>query len=144
MNMNLKKQLASFAVVGMLGVAAATSAFASGVGYVNFDALIQAHKNYPKASAQMQAAVKKAQDEYKSKSEKMQSDKERQELGNKLSQDLNKLEFELLDPIQKDIVAKVEQDRQAKGLDAIVIQGSVIAGADKAVDETQAVAALLK
>lgn len=42
--MNLKKQLASFAVVGMLGVAAATSAFASGVGYVNFDALIQAHK----------------------------------------------------------------------------------------------------
>ena len=142
--MNLKKQLASFAVVGMLGVAAATSAFASGVGYVNFDALLQAHKNYPKASAQMQAAVKKAQDEYKSKSEKMQSDKERQELGNKLSQDLNKLEFELLDPIQKDIVAKVEQDRQAKGLDAIVIQGSVIAGADKAVDETQAVAALLK
>ena len=142
--MNLKKQLASFAVVGMLGVAAATSAFASGVGYVNFDALIQAHKNYPKASAQMQAAVKTAQDEYKSKSEKMQSDKERQELGNKLSQDLNKLEFELLDPIQKDIVAKVEQDRQAKGLDAIVIQGSVIAGADKAVDETQAVAALLK
>lgn len=142
--MNLKKQLASFAVVGMLGVAAATSAFASGVGYVNFDALIQAHKNYPKASAQMQAAVKKAQDEYKSKSEKMQSDKERQELGNKLSQDLNKLEFELLDPIQEDIVAKVEQDRQAKGLDAIVIQGSVIAGADKAVDETQAVAALLK
>ena len=39
--MNLKKQLASFAVVGMLGVAAATSAFAAGVGYVNFDALIQ-------------------------------------------------------------------------------------------------------
>ena len=38
--MNLKKQLASFAVVGMLGVAAATSAFAAGVGYVNFDALI--------------------------------------------------------------------------------------------------------
>ncbi len=62
--MNLKKQLASFAVVGMLGVAAATSAFAAGVGYVNFDALIQAHKNYPKATAQMQNAVKKAQDEY--------------------------------------------------------------------------------
>ena len=139
--MNLKKQLASFAVIGMLGVAAATSAFAAGVGYVNFDALIQAHKNYPKATAQMQDAVKKAQDEYKSKSAKMQTE---QELGNKLSQDLNKLEFQLLDPIQKDIVAKVEQDRQAKGLDAIVLQGSVIAGADNAVDETQAVAALLK
>ena len=123
--MNLKKQLASFAVIGMLGVAAATSAFAAGVGYVNFDALIQAHKNYPKATAQMQDAVKKAQDEYKSKSAKMQTEQEKQELG-------------------KDIVAKVEQDRQAKGLDAIVLQGSVIAGADNAVDETQAVAALLK
>ena len=139
--MNLKKQLASFAVVGMLGVAAATSAFAAGVGYVNFDALIQAHKNYPKATAQMQNAVKKAQDEYKSKSAKMTTDQQRQELGNKLSQDLNKLEFDLL---QKDIQDKVEQDRQAKGLDAIVVQGSIIAGADKAVDETQAVAALLK
>ena len=137
--MNLKKQLASFAVVGMLGVAAATSAFAAGVGYVNFDALIQAHKNYPKATA-----VKKAQDEYKSKSAKMTTDQQRQELGNKLSQDLNKLEFDLLNPIQKDIQDKVEQDRQAKGLDAIVVQGSIIAGADKAVDETQAVAALLK
>lgn len=142
--MNLKKQLASFAVIGMLGVAAATSTFAAGVGYVNFDALIQAHKNYPKATAQMQDAVKKAQDEYKNKSAKMQTEQEKQELGNKLSQDLNKLEFQLLDPIQKDIVAKVEQDRQAKGLDAIVLQGSVIAGADNAVDETQAVAALLK
>ena len=58
----------------MLGVAAATSAFAAGVGYVNFDALIQAHKNYPKATAQMQNAVKKAQDEYKSKSAKMTTD----------------------------------------------------------------------
>ena len=124
--MNLKKQLASFAVIGMLGVAAATSAFAAGVGYVNFDALIQAHKNYPKATAQMQDAVKKAQDEYKSKSAKMQTEQEKQELGNKLSQDLNKLEFQLLDPIQKDIVAKVEQDRQAKGLDAIVLQLSLI------------------
>lgn len=142
--MNLKKQLASFAVVGMLGVAAATSAFAAGVGYVNFDALIQAHKNYPKATAQMQNAVKKAQDEYKSKSAKMTTDQQRQELGNKLSQDLNKLEFDLLNPIQKDIQDKVEQDRQAKGLDAIVVQGAIIAGADKAVDETQAVAALLK
>ena len=43
--MNLKKQLASFAVVGMLGVAAATSAFAAGVGYVNFDALKKLRMN---------------------------------------------------------------------------------------------------
>ena len=57
--MNLKKQLASFAVVGMLGVAAATSAFAAGVGYVNFDALIQAHKTIRKLRLKCKMPLKK-------------------------------------------------------------------------------------
>ena len=37
--MKLKKQIASLAVIGMMSVVAATSAFAAGVGYVNFDTL---------------------------------------------------------------------------------------------------------
>ena len=58
--MKLKKQLASLAVMGMMSLVAASSAFASGVGYVNFDTLVQSHKDFPKVSAQMQAAVKDA------------------------------------------------------------------------------------
>lgn len=57
--MKLKKQIASLAVIGMMSVVAATSAFAAGVGYVNFDTLISSHKDYPKVSAQMQEAIKK-------------------------------------------------------------------------------------
>ena len=142
--MNLKKQLASFAVVGMLGVAAATSAFAAGVGYVNFDALIQGHKNYPKAEAQFQAAAKKASSEFASKSAKLQTDKEKQALYIQMNKDLIKLQQDLINPIEGDVVKKIEQDRQAKGLDAIVLQGAIISGAENAVDETLAVAALLK
>jgi len=142
--MNLKKQLASFAVVGMLGVAAATSAFATGVGYVNFGALIQAHKNYPKAEAQFQAAEKKASEEFASKSSKLQTDKEKYDLYIQMDKDLIELRQKLIDPIKGDVVKKIEQDKQDKGLDAIVYQDAIIAGAENAIDETQAVAALLK
>lgn len=142
--MKLKKQLASLAVLGMLSVVAATSAFASGVGYVNFDALVQAHKNYPKVSAQMTAAIKNANDEFTQKAPKMKTDQEKQALGKELAQNLNKLENSLITPIEKDVVAKVEVIRQQKGLDCIVAQGSIISGAENAVDETAEVGKLLQ
>ena len=65
--MKLRKQLASLAVVGMMSVVAASSAFAAGVGYVNFDTLVQAHKDFPKVSAQMQSAIKNANQEFAKK-----------------------------------------------------------------------------
>lgn len=141
--MKLKKQLAALAVVGMMSVVAATSTFAAGVGYVNFDALVQAHKDFPKVSAQMQSAIKNANDEFNKKAPNLKTDKERQELGKQLAQNLNKLENSLVTPIEKDVVAKVELVRKNKNLDCIVAQGAIIAGADNAVDETNEVSNLL-
>ena len=120
--MKLRKQLASLAVVGMMSVVAASSAFAAGVGYVNFDTLVQSHKDFPT----------------------LKTDQEKQELGRQLAQNLSKLENSLIVPIEKDVVNKVEQVRKDKNLDCIVAQGAIIAGADKATDETQEVAKLLK
>ena len=134
--MKLKKQLASLAVMGMMSLVTASSAFASGVGVVNFDTLVQSHKDFPKVSAQMQAAVKKAP--------KMKTDQERQNLGRELAQNLSKLENKLIVPIEKDVVSKVEQVRKDKGLDCIVVQGAIISGTENATDETEAVKALLK
>ena len=54
--------------MGMMTLVAASSAFASGVGYVNFDTLVQSHKDFPKVSAQMQAAVKDANEQFAKKS----------------------------------------------------------------------------
>ena len=84
--MKLKKQLASLAVMGMMSLVAASSAFASGVGYVNFDTLVQSHKDFPKVSAQMQAAVKDANEQFAKKAPKMKTDQERQNLGRELAQ----------------------------------------------------------
>lgn len=142
--MKLKKQIASLAVITMMSIAATTSAFAAGVGYVNFDTLVQAHKDFPKVSAQMQSAIKSANDEFTKKSAKMTTDQEKQNLGKQLAQNLSKLENSLIVPIEKDVVAKVEVVRKNKGFDCIVAQGAIIAGADNATDETQEVANLLK
>lgn len=142
--MKLRKQLASLAVVGMMSVVAASSAFAAGVGYVNFDTLVQAHKDFPKVSAQMQSAIKNANQEFAKKAPTLKTDQEKQELGRQLAQNLSKLENSLIVPIEKDVVNKVEQVRKDKNLDCIVAQGAIIAGADNATDETQEVAKLLK
>lgn len=132
--MKLKKQLASLAVMGMMSLAAASSAFAAGVGYVNFDALVQAHKDFPKVSAQMQSAIKDANDKFSKQAPKLKTDQERQNLGRELAQNLSQLETKLVVPIEKDVVAKVEQVRKEKGLDSIVAQGAIIAGADNATE----------
>lgn len=142
--MKLRKQLASLAVVGMMSVVAASSAFAAGVGYVNFDTLVQSHKDFPKVSTQMQSAIKNANQEFAKKAPTLKTDQEKQELGRQLAQNLSKLENSLIVPIEKDVVNKVEQVRKDKNLDCIVAQGAIIAGADKATDETQEVAKLLK
>ena len=133
--MKLKKQLASLAVIGMMSVVAATSAFASGVGYVNFDTLISSHKDYPKVSAQMQGAKKSAT---------LKTDQEKRELAKQLNQRITDLENKLVVPMEKDVVQAVEQVRKDKGYDCIVVQGSIIAGYENAKDETQDVVNVLK
>ena len=142
--MKLKRQLASLAVVGMMSMIAASSAFAAGVGYVNFDTLVQSHKDFPKVSAQMQSAIKHANQEFAKKAPTLKTDKEKQELGRQLAQNLSKLENSLIVPIEKDVVNKVEQVRKDKNLDCIVAQGAIIAGANNATDQTEEVAKLLK
>lgn len=142
--MKAKKQLASLAVVGMMSIAAAASTFAAGVGYVNFDTLISSHKDYPKVSAQMQSAIKKADEEFSKKAPTLKTDQEKRDLAQQLNKDIIDLENKLVVPMEKDVVAKVEQVRKNKGLDCIVVQGSIIAGADKATDQTQEVVNLLK
>ena len=46
--------------------------------------------------------------------------------------------------MEKDVVQAVDQVRKNKGLDAIVVQGSIIAGFENATDETQEVVNILK
>jgi outer membrane protein len=132
------------ALVGMMSVVTAASTFAAGVGYVNFAYLVQHHRDFPKYQAQMQGAIKTANDEWKQKAASLKTDQDRQALENQLAQRLNQLETSLYGPIQKDIVDKTEQVRKDKNLDCIVVQGQIIAGEDNAIDETSEVGKLIQ
>lgn len=92
----------------------------------------------------MQSAIKSANEEFTKKAPSLKTDQEKQDLGKQLAQRLNTLENTLITPIEKDVVAKVEQVRVDKNLDCIVAQGAIIAGADNAVDETNEVSKLLQ
>lgn len=142
--MKLKKQLISLAVMGVLTAGTAASAFAAGIGTVNFETLMTSHRNYQKAIVQMQGAVKQADSEFNQKAAAMKTDDQRRALAQQLNQRLNALQVQLFGPIQQDIANKVNAVRKEKGLDAIVFQGSVIAADNAPVDETQDVLAKLK
>lgn len=142
--MKLKKQVVAFFAVGVMGVVAASTSVAAGVGYVNFGTLVASHKDYPKVTAQMQSAMKDANEKFAKQAPNLKSDQDRQKLGRDLAENLGKLDKSLMSPIEKDIVSKTEQVRKEKGLDYIVVQGSIISGVDDATDETEAVKALLK
>lgn len=142
--MNVKKQLVSLAVLGTITVSAATSAFAAGIGSVDFDTLVTSHKNYQKAVVQMQSAVKQANTEFTNQSTTLKTDDQRRALAQQLNQRLNALQNQIFGPIQQDIANKVNIVRKEKGLDAIVFKGSVIAADAAPVDETQAVLEKLK
>lgn len=142
--MKMKKQLTALAVVAMISCSAVGSVFAAGIGYVNFNSLVDAHKDTPKAVATMQADVKKAQDTFNQQVGALPTDKEKAALAQQLNQQLMQTQAALLDPILADVKAKVEEVRKADSLDCIVDQGSIIAGVENAKDVTAEAMAKVK
>jgi len=142
--MKMKKQLMALAVVAMLSCSAVGSVFAAGIGYVNFNALVDAHKDTPKAIATMQADVKKAQDDFNQQVATLATDKEKAALAQQLNKQLMQTQSTLLDPILADVKAKVEEVRKTDDLDCIVDQGAIISGVENAKDVTADVMAKIK
>jgi len=142
--MNMKKKLTTLVLVGVMSLGFAASTMAAGIGYVNFNALMAAHKNMPKANATMKAATEDATKTFNKQSASMQDDKDKKALAQQLEQKLSAQQKTLLDPIIADIKKQVDAVRKAKGLDAIVDQGFIIAGSENAVDVTNDVGQRIK
>ena len=113
--MKMKKTVAAIAA-GMITLGAMVSASAAGIGYVNFNALLQAHPKMQKAQLDMRNAAQKAQE---------------------IQRDLNQEEQSTMQPILSDITKAIQRVCQEKGLDIILEQGAVVNGG---VDVTSAVA----
>ncbi len=134
--MNFKKKFAALAVAGVMSCMAVGSALAAGVGFVNAETLVSAHKNTPKAVASMRAEIEKAQKEFQDKSANL-SDADKQKLAQEMDQRLQQKEADLFTPIREDIRKKIDEVRKEKGLDVVVEQSGIVAGAENAVDITQ-------
>lgn len=130
------KKTAAVVAAGLISLGAMVPAFAAGIGYVNSNALLQAHPKMQKAQLDMRTAAQKAQDNFKSRSAG-KTDQEKQEIAMEIQKDLDAKEKSTMQPILNDIMKAIQQVRQEKGLDIILEQGAVVDGGE---DVTAAVA----
>lgn len=130
------KKAAAVVAAGLISLGAMVPAFAAGIGYVNSNALLQAHPKMQKAQLDMRTAAQKAQDNFKSRSAG-KTDQEKQEIAMEIQKELDAKEKSTMQPILNDIMKAIQQVRQEKGLDIILEQGAVVDGGE---DVTAAVA----
>lgn len=133
--MKMNKAVAAVAA-GMIAFGAMFSASAAGIGFVNSNALLQAHPKMQKAQLDMRTAVQKAEETFKSRSAG-KTDQEKQQIATELQKEMDQKERAAMQPILSDIMKAIQQVRQEKGLDIILEQGAVV---DGGVDVTSAVA----
>lgn len=133
--MKMNKTVAAVAA-GMIAFGAMFSASAAGIGYVNSNALLQAHPKMQKVQLDMRTAAQKAEESFKSRSAG-KTDQEKQQIATELQKEMDQKERAAMQPILSDIMKAIQQVRQEKGLDIILEQGAVV---DGGVDVTSAVA----
>ncbi len=125
--MKMKQIMAAAAAVGMLTFGAAFSASAAGIGFVNTNALMQAHPKMEKARLDMRSAAQKAEEDF-TKQSQGKSDAEKQKIAADLQKQLSEKNSSVMGPIVQDIQKAIQQVRQEKGLDIVIDQAVVIDG----------------
>lgn len=121
------KKTAAVVTAGLIALGAMVPAFAAGIGYVNSNALLQAHPKMQKAQLDLRTAAQKAQNDFKSRSAG-KTDQEKQTIAMEIQKDLDAKEKSTMQPILNDIMKAIQQVRQEKGLDIILEQGAVVDG----------------
>ncbi len=124
--MKMNKAVAAIAA-GMIGFGAMFSASAAGIGFVNSNALLQAHPKMQKAQLDMKNAAQKAQENFNSRSAG-KTDQEKQQIATEIQRDLDQKERSTMQPILQDIMKAIQQVRKEKNLDVILEQGAVVDG----------------
>ncbi len=125
--MKMKHIAATVAAAGMLAVGGVLGASAAGIGYVNTNALMQAHPKMEKARLDMRTAAQRAEQDFEKRSAG-KSDEEKQRIASELQRQLNEKNGSLMNPIVQDIQKAIAQVRQEKGLDIVIDQAAVIDG----------------
>ena len=110
--MKMNKAVAA-AAAGMIAFGAMFSASAAGIGYVNSNALLQAHPKMQKAQLDMRTAAQKAEASFKSRSAG-KTDQEKQQIATELQKEMDQKERAAMQPILSDIMKAIQQVRQER------------------------------
>lgn len=135
--MKMKKVLAMAACAAVMTFGAAATASAAGVGYVNMNAVMQAHPKMEKAQLDLRAAAQKAQDDFNKQAEG-KTDAEKQQIAQDLQKSLSEKEQSTMQPILKAVYTAIQDVRKDKGLDVILDQGAVIDGGTDVTEDVKA------
>lgn len=127
--------IVAFFVLSIVGIAmsqndqiqVAGAAPASGVGYVDMQALIMQHPDMPKAQADLQAAAQEAQKNFEAKAATM-NDKEKQDYYMQLEKGLMVKQQALMEPIEKKIDEAIKAAADKKGLSVVVDKSHIVYG----------------
>lgn len=124
----MRKQILTLALASAMSVGAVIGASAAGVGYVNMDALMQAHPKMAKAELDIKAEYAKKHAQFEKELAALKDDEAKIRLSEKYQRELAEKQHSLIDPLYKDVMKAIEKVRQEKGLDAVLDQGAVVAG----------------
>ena len=124
----MKQKMIALALTGVFACGTMLTAAAAGIGYVNQQALMQAHPRMMKAQLTLKAETQKQQQKFDKEVVKLKDDNAKRDLYMKLQRELSEKEQELIGPIMRDVQKAIEKTRQEKGLDAILDRDAAVAG----------------
>ncbi len=137
----MKKQILSLVLavlvcVGFAGFMSPKTAMAAeSIGFVNVNRLLSSHPDFQSARAAIGLEQQNAQKEFQSKAAGL-DDNGKRALDRTLTERIAKREKELMDPIQKKILAAIKKVASSQGISTVLDENAVITGGK---DLTQAV-----
>ena len=126
----MKKYFLTLVMTLVLALGCMGSAFAAEsnlVGYVNVERVFRNHPDMQATMSVLKLERQKAQQEFEAKAPSL-DDKGKQELGQKLSEQVDKKEASLLNPIYTSVRKAIEEVAKAHGITSVVNANAMVYG----------------
>ena len=136
----MKKYFLTLVMTLVLALGCMGSAFAAEsnlVGFVDTQRVLRNHPEMQTTMSVLQLEAQKAQQEFESKAASL-DDKGKQELGQKLSEQIDKKEASLLNPIRAAIRKAIAEVAKAHGISNVVDASAMVYGGMDLTDEVMA------
>lgn len=130
----MKKSVFAFALAMMLSLGITAIAFAEELGFVNVERIFRSYPDIQTVMSAINLERQKAENEFNQKAPTL-DDKGKRELSEKLTQQVEKKEGSLLNPIRSDIRKAIGEIAKSHGITNVVDASVVVYGGKDLTDE---------